>query len=77
MNNRKYTSLNIGCWNINGLGNIYQDKLFLDNVKQYDILCLQETKLSSELPDTYLIFIVFINIDQGRLIFLCHEVWLS
>ena len=59
MNSRKYTSLNIGCWNINGLRNIYQDMLFLENVKQYDILCLQETKLSSELPDSILNFHCF------------------
>ena len=41
-------SLSIGCWNINGLKDKYREKCFLDNVKGYNILCLQVTKCMPE-----------------------------
>ena len=38
------SSLNIGCWNINGLKDKHRDKCLINCIKSYDILCLQEAK---------------------------------
>ena len=42
--------ISIGCWNINGLKEKYRDKCFLNHVKGYCILCLQESKF---MPESY------------------------
>ena len=45
--------LKIGCWNVNSLGDKSNDHIFVETIKGYDILCLQETKVD---PDDIVYF---------------------